>query len=83
MNLLREFVKFLYDLVIGDCWQVSVVIALILAAGVALLRFNSIPTAVFVICLAAVIIAVAPLVILLETRAGMRRGEERVTPESD
>ena len=83
MKLLRGFVKFLYDLVVGDCWQVTAAILFILAAGVALLRFDSVPPALFVICLGAVIIAVAPLIILLETRAGMRRSDERITRETN
>jgi hypothetical protein len=75
VKVLNAFLRFLYDLVIGDCWQISVAVVLVLAGGVALLRLDMIPASLLVICLGAVVMTVSPLIVVLEARAGMRRAE--------
>lgn len=73
MNVLKVFLKFPYDLVIGDCWQMTAAIILVLASGVVLLRLDMIPVTLLVICLGAIIMAVPPLIVVFETRANLRR----------
>ena len=82
MKLLHAFVKFLYDLVIGDCWQITAAIVVVLAGGVAVLRLDLIPATLLVICLGAVVMTVSPLIVVLEARAGMRRNDEKATRET-
>jgi len=79
VKLLRAFVKLLYDLVIGDCWQITAAIVAVLAVGVAVLRLDLISATLLVICLGAVVTTVPPLIVVLEARAGMRRNDEKTT----
>ena len=43
MKLLIGFLRFWNDLIIGDCWQIAVGIALFLGTGIAFLRFQVFP----------------------------------------
>jgi len=72
MKWVYAFLKFLYDLVIGDCWQITVAIGIILAGGVFIIRLNIIPANLLALGLGAVIMLVPPLIVVLTVRAGMR-----------
>lgn len=69
MKLFIGFLRFFKDLVIGDCWQISVAIALLLGAGIALLRFQVFPNGLFPVLLGAGVMVLVPLIVVLEARA--------------
>ncbi|TFH47339.1 MAG: hypothetical protein E4H01_08485 [Lysobacterales bacterium] len=72
-GFLAGFLGLLYDLVIGDCWQIAAGAALLLSAGVGLLQFNVIPPSLFAVFLGIIIMCGAALIIYLETRFSYRR----------
>ena len=82
MKLISGFFGLLYDLVIGDCWQIAVETAAILVAGIGLLRIGAIPLVDFSVALGAVIMLAAALVIYIEARIGHARNM-RASAESD
>jgi hypothetical protein len=72
MKLLIGFLRFWNDLIIGDCWQLAVGIALILGAGIALLRFQVVAYGFLPILLGAGVMVLVPLIVVLEARAAAR-----------
>ena len=72
MKLLIGFLRFWKDLIIGDCWQMAVGIALFLGAGIALLHFQVSPNGVLPIVLGAGVMVLVPLIIVFEARAAAR-----------
>ena len=73
MKLLTDFLGLLYDLVIGDCWQIAAGAVVLLSVGVGLLRINVIPTSVFAVFLGVTIMSGAALIIYFEARASYRK----------
>lgn len=73
MKLLTDFLRLLYDLVIGDCWQIAAGAVVLLSLGVGLLRINVIPASVFAVFLGVTIMSGTALIILFEARASYRR----------
>ena len=73
MKLLTGFLEFLYDLVIGDCWQIAAGNAVLLAAGIGLLQVNAVPTPLFSVVLGAAIMIGAALIIYFEARTSKRQ----------
>jgi hypothetical protein len=73
MKLISGFFGLLYDLVIGDCWQIAAGTAAILVAGIGLLRIGAIPAVDFSVALGVAIMLVAALVIYLEGRISHAR----------
>lgn len=73
MKLLTDFLRLLYDLVIGDCWQIAAGAVVLLSVGVGLLRANAIPPSLFAPFLAVIIMTGTALIILFEARASYRR----------
>lgn len=73
MKLLTDFLGLLYDLVIGDCWQIAAGAVVVLSVGVGLLRINAIPTSFFAIFLGVTIMSCAALIILFEARTSYRK----------
>ncbi|HKJ53897.1 MAG TPA: hypothetical protein VKB27_20565 [Gammaproteobacteria bacterium] len=83
MKLIIGFFGLLYDLVIGDCWQIAAETAAILLAGIGLLRIGAIPVADFSVALGAAIMLAAALVIYLEGRISHARKTLRAAGDSD
>lgn|GEM_PF-1656426 len=73
MQLLKDFLGLLYDLVIGDCWQIAAGAVVLLGLGIELLRSNAIPTPFFAVFLGVTIMSGAALIILFEARASYRK----------
>ncbi|MGD2171935.1 MAG: hypothetical protein PVI79_08600 [Gammaproteobacteria bacterium] len=82
MKLIIGFFGLLYDLVIGDCWQIAVETAAILVSGIGLLRIGAIPVADFSVALGAAIMLAAALVIYFEARIGHARRTRRTRAEA-
>ena len=72
MKLLIGFLRFWNDLIIGDCWQIAVGIALFLSAGIAFLRFQVFPNGFLPILLGGGIMALVLLIIVFEARTAVR-----------
>jgi hypothetical protein len=73
MKLLKDFLGLLYDLVIGDCWQLAAGAALVLALGIGSIRIGAIPTAFFSSVLGPIIMIAAALIIYFEARISYAR----------
>jgi len=73
VKLLTDFLGLLYDLVIGDCWQIAAGAAVLLIASIGLLRTNAIPTSTFAVFLGVAIMSGAALIIYFEARASCRK----------
>ena len=73
MKLLTDLLGLLYDLVIGDCWQIAAGVVVLLSVGVGLLRINAIPTSFFAAFLGVTIISGAALIIFFEARTSYRK----------
>jgi len=73
VKFVSGFLGVCYDLVVGDCWQIAAAVVLLVVGGIALLRLDAIPLWLLPVAIAAAIMTVAPLIIVIETRAGMRR----------
>ncbi len=72
MKLLIGFLRFWKDLIIGDCWQMAVGIALFLGAGIALLHFQVFPNGFLPIVLGAGVMVLVALIVVFEARAAAR-----------
>jgi hypothetical protein len=72
MKLLIGFLRFWNDLIIGDCWQIAVGIALLLGAGIGLLRFQLFQNGLLPILLGAGVMVLVPLIVVFEARAALR-----------
>lgn len=73
MNLIREFLGLLYDLVIGDCWQIAAGIAVVLGLGIGLLKTGVVSAAIFSSVLGSAIMIAAALILYLEARISYAR----------
>jgi len=73
MKLITGLFGLLYDLVIGDCWQIAAETAAILLAGIGMLRLHLLPAGSFSILLGAALMLVAAVVIYLEGRISHAR----------
>ena len=73
MKLLTDFLGLLYDLVIGDCWQIAAGAVVLLSASIGLLQINAIPTSSFAVFLGVAIMSGAALMIYFEARASYRK----------
>lgn len=73
MKLITGLFGLLYDLVVGDCWQLAAETAAILLAGIGMLRLHLLPGDFFSVLLGAVLMLVAALVIYLEGRISHAR----------
>ena len=73
MKFVSGFLGVCYDLVVGDCWQIAAAVVLLVVGGVALLQLDAVPHWLLPVAIAAAIMAVVPLIIVIEARAGMRR----------
>jgi hypothetical protein len=62
------FPRFWYDFLIGDCWQLAGGVAIILAAGAALLRSQIVSPGLLPLVLTAALIALVVLSAALEWR---------------
>lgn len=69
MSLLRGFLRFWYDFVVGDDWRIAVGVVLVLAAGALLVATDALDDEVLAPLLGAGIVAVAGVSIV----AGARR----------
>ena len=69
MKFVLGFLQFWNDLIIGDCWQIAVGIAVLLGLGVAALRFQVFTNSLLAILLAAAIMILVPVILVLEARA--------------
>jgi hypothetical protein len=78
MNLIRDFLGLLYDLVIGDCWQIAAGAAAVLLLGIGLLKAGAVPAAFFSSVLGLAIMIVAALIIYLEARINYTRLVRRI-----
>ncbi len=72
MKLVIGFFRFWNDLIIGDCWQIAVGIALFLSTGIALLRFQVFPNGFLPIVLGAGVMVLVHLIVVIEARAAAR-----------
>jgi hypothetical protein len=73
MNLIKDFLGLLYDLVIGDCWQIAAGAAAMLGLGIGLLKAGAVPAAFFSSALGSAIMITAALIIYLEARISYAR----------
>lgn len=73
MKLLIGFLRFWNDLIIGDCWQIAVGIALLLAAGIGLLRLQLFQNGFLPILLGAGVMVLVALIVVLEARGAVHR----------
>ena len=73
MKLLSGFLGLLYDLVIGDCWQIAAAIVVFLGVGVVALQINVLPTTLFPVFLGFLIMGGAALVIYFEAWISYRQ----------
>ncbi len=73
MKLLIGFLRFWNDLIIGDCWQIAVGIALLLGAGIGLLRLELFQNGFLPILLGAGVMVLVALIVVFEARAAARR----------
>jgi hypothetical protein len=78
MRLLTDFLGLLYDLVIGDCWQIAAGAALVLGLGIGSIRTGAIPPAYFSGVLGSIIMVAAALIIYFEARISYSRLVRRV-----
>jgi hypothetical protein len=83
MNLLKDFLGLLYDLVIGDCWQIAAGSAVVLGLGIALLKAGAVPAAFFSSALGSAIMIAAALIIYLEARINYARLVRRAETGKD
>ncbi len=72
MKLLIGFFRFWNDLIIGDCWQIAVGIALLLGAGIVLLQFQVFQNGFLPILLGAGVMVLVPLIVVFEARTAAR-----------
>ena len=77
MRFLILFLRFWYDFIVGDCWQIAAGVALLLIAGIALMRWSVVPAEVLPLLLGGAIMAVVSAAILLEARIARRSGRPR------
>jgi hypothetical protein len=78
VKLIKDFLGLLYDLVIGDCWQIAAGAAVLLGLGIELLRISAIPTPFFAVLLGVTLMSGSALIILFEARLSYRKnGNER------
>jgi hypothetical protein len=68
MKLRNDFLGLLYKLVIGDCWQIAAVAAIVLGLGIAAIKLGAIPAAYFSSVLGPIIMIAAALIIYFEAR---------------
>ena len=69
-------VTFIYDLVVGDSWPLTAAVALILGAGVLVLRLDALAPAALVLMIAFAVLVGAPLTVVIEVRRHLRRASE-------
>ncbi len=69
MSLLRGFLRFWYDFIVGDDWRIALGVVLVLAAGALLVAAGAFADAVLAPLIGAGIVAVASVSIV----AGARR----------
>jgi hypothetical protein len=69
MSLLRGFLRFWYDFIVGDDWRIAVGVVLVLAAGALLVAADAFTDAVLAPLVGAGIVAVVSVSIV----AGARR----------
>jgi hypothetical protein len=68
MALLRGFLRFWYDFVVGDDWRIAAGVVLVLAAGAALVATGAVSDGVLVPLVGAGIVAVAGVGIVVGAR---------------
>jgi len=73
MKFLTDFLGLLYDLVIGDCWQIAAGAAIVLGLGIGSLKISAIPAAYFSSVLGPIIMLAAALIIYFEARISYAR----------
>lgn len=76
MRWLSAFLKFIYNLIVGDSWPLTAAVVLILGAGVLVLRLDALLPATLVLVLAAGVLLGAPLTILIEVKRHLRCASE-------
>ena len=69
-------VTFIYDLVVGDSWPLTAAVALILAAGVLVLRLDALAPTALVLMIAIAVLVGAPLTVLIEVKRHPRGAAE-------
>lgn len=68
MKLIKGILDLLYDLVVGDCWQIAAGVVVLLVAGIGLLKLDAIPTSLFAVFMGIVLMVGAALIIYFEAR---------------
>jgi hypothetical protein len=68
MKFLTDFLGLLYDLVVGDCWQIAAGAAIVLGLGIVSLKIGAIPASYFSSVLGPIIMLAAALIIYFEAR---------------
>ena len=69
-------VTFIYDLVVGDSWPLTAAVALILGAGVLVLRLDALGPTTLVLMIAFAVLVGAPLTVLIEVKRHLRKTAE-------
>jgi len=72
MKLLRGIRDFCYKLIIGECWQIAAIVAVVLALAVVGLRWALVAPQVLPLLIAGALLILFPLTILLEARTKLR-----------
>lgn len=72
MKLLRGIWGFAYKLIIGECWQIAALVAVVLTLAVVGLRGALVAPHLLPLLIAAVLLILFPLTILFEARGKLR-----------
>ena len=77
MKWVAGFLSVIYDLVIGNCWQIAAAVAVLLSVGAGVLKMQVLPESVFAVTLGVAIMAGAALIIYYEALAAHRQHDTR------
>ncbi len=72
MSLIKSFLRFWYDFIVGDAWEIAAGVVLVLAAGAVLLHLAAVPERVLPPLVGAGVIVVVGASVLAETRRQQR-----------
>lgn len=68
MNVIKSFLRFWYDFIVGDAWEIAAGVVLVLAAGGVLLHLAAVPEWVLPPLVGAGVLVVVGASVLAEAR---------------
>jgi hypothetical protein len=75
-RLVAGFLRFWYDFLVGDAWEVAAGVAVVLVASVLLVRSGAVPEAYLPLLLAAAVMALLVGSVVIELRRKMAEGRD-------